>query len=272
MARILQKRDLTAITTLFVVEAPLIARNARPGQFVMIRINERGERIPVTLTDFDHAIGTVTVVVQEVGRTTRLFRMLEEGDDILDFVGPLGRPVDLPAEGHVALVGGGFGAAAILSIAKELSSRGVQVSSIVGARTKRLVILDDEVRASSEHLYICTDDGSQGYDGFVTGQLLELIQAGVSFDEVVTLGPVAMMQAVAETTRPYSIRTQVSMDPIMVDGTGMCGACRVNVGGKMMFACVDGPFFDAHEVNFAEAVVRSKMYVEEERASMAAAY
>lgn len=272
MALILQKRDLTPVTTLFVVEAPLIARNARPGQFVMIRINEQGERIPVTLTDFDHASGTVTVVVQEVGKTTRLLRMLGEGDDILDFVGPLGRSVELPAEGHVALIGGGFGAAAILSIASELNSRGVQVSSIVGARTEQLVILDKEVGASSEHFYICTDDGSRGYNGFVTGQLLELIQSGISFDEVVAIGPVAMMQAVAETTRPYGIRTQVSMDPIMVDGTGMCGACRINVGGKMMFACVDGPFFDAHQVNFTEAVVRSKMYVDEEQASMAAAF
>jgi ferredoxin--NADP+ reductase len=271
MARILQKRDLTPVTTLFVVEAPLIARNARPGQFVMIRVNEQGERIPVTLTDFDDDSGTVTVVVQEVGRTTRLFRMLEEGDDILDFVGPLGRPVELPSEGHVALVGGGFGAAAILSIARELTARGVEVSSIVGARTEQLVILDEEVSASSEQMHICTDDGSRGYNGFVTGKLLELIEGGVVFDEVVAIGPVAMMRAVAETTRPYAIRTQVSMDPIMVDGTGMCGACRIDVGGEMKFACVDGPFFDAHEVNFAEAVVRSKMYVDEERASMAAA-
>ncbi|MDP6494317.1 MAG: sulfide/dihydroorotate dehydrogenase-like FAD/NAD-binding protein [Dehalococcoidia bacterium] len=268
MARILRKRSLTPITSLFVVEAPMIARNAQPGQFVMARISESGERIPVTFTNYDVGEGTVTVVVQEVGKTTRMFSALGEGDEILDFVGPLGRPAPLPERGHVALLGGGFGAAAILTLAKELHSRSVEVSSIVGARSSDLLILDDEVGAVSDHLYICTDDGSSGFHGFVTIQLTELIDQGISFDEAIAIGPVAMMRALAEATRPYGLRTQVSMDPIMVDGTGMCGACRITVDDELKFACVDGPFFDAHKVNFAEATIRSKMYVEEEQMSL----
>lgn len=263
-----KKAHLTPITSLFVVDAPLIARNAQPGQFVMVRINEKGERIPVTFTDYDVSEGTVTVVVQEVGKTTRMFSSLEEGDEILDFVGPLGCPAPLPEQGHVALLGGGFGAAAILTLARELHSRGVEVTSIVGARSKDLLILDDEVGAVSDHLYVCTDDGSSGFHGFVTAQLKELIDQGVSFDESFAIGPVAMMRALAETTRPYGLKTQVSMDPIMVDGTGMCGACRITVDDELKFACVDGPFFDAHKVNFAEATVRSKMYAEEEQLSL----
>ena len=271
MAIIVEKRSLTPITVLLTVDAPMIARNAQPGQFVMVRVHEWGERIPVTLTDFDKTRGTVTIVVQEVGKTTKMLRALEEGDDILDFVGPLGRPVDLPVQGHVALIGGGFGAGAILTLAKELRSRGVTVSSIVGARTNDLVILDQEVGAASDHFYVCTDDGSRGFHGFVTAQLEGLIASGTTFDEVFAIGPVAMMRALAETTRPHGIKTQVSMDPVMVDGTGMCGACRLTVDGELKFACVDGPFFDAHKVNFAEAVIRSKMYVAEERSSMAVA-
>ncbi|MBI2171891.1 MAG: sulfide/dihydroorotate dehydrogenase-like FAD/NAD-binding protein [Chloroflexi bacterium] len=271
MAIIVEKRDLTPITSLFEVNAPLIARNAQPGQFVMIRVNQQGERIPVTITDSNRSKGLVTIVVQVVGKTTHLLRSLERGDRILDFVGPLGRPVELPKHGQAALVGGGFGTGAILSLAKELAARGVEVCSIIGARTRDLIILEKEVRASSDHTYLCTDDGSQGFHGFVTGQLEALVRAGMAFDQVVAIGPIAMMRAVAETTRPLGIKTQVSMDPIMVDGTGMCGACRLTVDGQLKFACVDGPFFDAHQVNFAEAIVRSKTYAEEERAALTTA-
>jgi len=270
MAPILQKRILTPITKLFVVGAPLIARNAQPGQFVILRVHEEGERVPVTITDFDREAGTVTIVVQEVGKTTRLIGALEEGDEILDFVGPLGRPAPLPREGHVALVGGGFGAAAIYTLARELRRRGVRVSTIVGVRTKDLLILTEELAGQSDRLYLCTDDGSLGYGGFVTGQLEELLQGGADFSEAFAIGPLPMMRAVAETTRPYGLKTWVSLDPIMVDGTGMCGACRVTVDGRTRFACVDGPFFDAHKVDFAEAVVRSKMYVEEQELALKA--
>ncbi len=271
MATIVHKRNLTPITVLFEVEAPLIARNAQPGQFVMLRVNDSGERIPVTITDYSRILGTVSIVIQIVGKTTRMVCALKQGGDIMDFVGPLGCPVGLPTRGHVALVGGGFGAGAILTIAKELTARGVEVSSIVGARNRDLIILDREVGAHSNHLYLCTDDGSAGFHGFVTTQLEALVQSGERFDEVIAIGPVAMMRAVAETTRRFAIKTQVSMDPIMVDGTGMCGACRLTIDGELKFACVDGPFFDAHKVNFAEAIVRSKTYAEEERSALAAA-
>lgn len=265
MARILSKRDLTPVTKLLVVEAPLVARNTRAGQFVMLRVNEAGERVPVTITDFNRKAGTITIVVQVVGKTTAMICSLEEGDEILDFVGPLGRPVALPNEGHVLLIGGGFGAGAIYTLASDLYRRGVRVSAIIGARNAELVILQDEMRAVTNHLHECTDDGSLGYKGFVTDLLRNLLEAEVGFSACYAIGPIAMMRALADVTRPHGLRTMVSLDPIMVDGTGMCGACRVTVGGELKFACVDGPFFDAHEVDFAEAVVRSKMYVEEQQ-------
>jgi len=264
MARIVTERELTPITKLFVVEAPLIARNAQPGQFVMIRVNEYGERVPVTITDFDRREGTITIVVQNVGKTTAMICAQRAGDSFLDFVGPLGRPAPLPDEGHVALIGGGFGAGAIYTIARELRHRGARVSAIVGAQTRDLLILQDEVSSLSDAYFPCTDDGSFGYCGFVTGQLQELLAAGVGFTACFSIGPVAMMRAVAETTRPYGLKTISSLDPIMVDGTGMCGACRVTIDGQLRFACVDGPFFDAHKVDFAELVVRSKTYVDEQ--------
>ncbi len=264
MARILSKRDLTPVTKLFVVEAPLVAHNTRPGQFVMLRVNEEGERIPVTITDFDRTAGTITIVIQIVGKTTALICALNEGDDILDFVGPLGRPVPLPNEGHVVLVGGGFGAGAIYTLARDLKRKGVRVSSIVGARTRELVILQEEMQSVSDHFHVCTDDGSMGYKGFVTGLLQDMLDNDAGFTACYAIGPIAMMRALSEVTKTYGLRTMVSLDPIMVDGTGMCGACRVTVGGELKFACVDGPFFDAHAVDFAEAVVRSKMYVEEQ--------
>ena len=265
MAIVLEKRELTPVTTLFVVDAPLIAHHAQPGQFVILRVDAHGERVPISLTDFDRGLGTITLVVQEVGKTTRLICALEEGDDVLDLVGPLGRPAPLPAEGHAVLVGGGFGAGALYPLARELAARGVRVSSIVGARTADLVILRDLLEGVSDAYYVCTDDGSCGYHGFNASLLSEQLERNADYTDCIAIGPVAMMRAVAEVTRPCRLHTLVSLDPIMVDGTGMCGACRISVGGETKFACVDGPFFDAHEVDFDEAVVRSKMYVEEER-------
>ncbi|MBP2018095.1 ferredoxin--NADP+ reductase [Symbiobacterium terraclitae] len=268
MYRILKKRQLTPVTALYVIDAPLVARTARPGQFVILRVDEGGERIPVTITDFDPEAGTVTIVVQQVGKTTHWLAQHGEGDTLADFAGPLGTPVALPDRGRVALVGGGFGAAAILTIAKELAKRPeVTVDAIVGARTASLLILSDEVGAVVDRFLPCTDDGSRGYHGLVTG-LLEQEIAAVGYDLVMAIGPMPMMRAVAEVTRPHGIPTYASMDPIMLDGTGMCGACRVRVGGQNRFACVDGPFFDAHQVDFDEVTRRNKMYRHEERLAL----
>ena len=264
MAEILEKRHLTLVTKLLVVRAPLVARNAAPGQFVIVRVSETGERVPISIADFDAAAGTVTIIVQEVGKTSRALCALEPGEEILDFAGPLGEPAPLPATGHAVLVGGGFGAGAIYPIARALRQRGVTVSTIVGARTKHLLIARDLLESVGGACHVCTNDGSFGHEGFVTERLEELIAAGASFTQCYAVGPMPMMRAVAEVTRRHGLPTLVSLDPIMVDGTGMCGACRVSVGGKTLFACVDGPFFDAHAVDFDEAVVRSKMYVDEE--------
>jgi ferredoxin--NADP+ reductase len=268
MARILEKRELTPVTSLFLVDAPLVAHNAAPGQFVIVRVAKTGERVPISITNFDREAGTITLVVQVVGKTSGLICQLEEGDEILDFAGPLGKPVTLPDEGRAALVGGGFGAGAVYPLARELRSRGVHVTSIVGARTEELLILRDLLEPESDDYEICTDDGSVGYHGFVTGRLQELIEEGRGFTHCFAIGPVAMMRAIAETTRRHGLHTMVSLDPIMVDGTGMCGACRVTVGDRTQFACVDGPFFDAHQVNFDEAIVRSKMYVDQEKLAL----
>jgi len=268
MYRILKKRQLTPVTALYVIDAPLVARAARPGQFVILRVDEGGERIPVTITDYDPEAGTVTIVVQQVGKTTHWLAQHGEGDALADFAGPLGTPVALPDQGRVALVGGGFGAAAILTIAKALAKRqSVTVDAIVGARTSSLLILADEVGAVVDRFLPCTDDGSRGYHGLVTG-LLEQEIAAVGYDLVMAIGPMPMMRAVAEVTRPHGIATYASMDPIMLDGTGMCGACRVRVDGQNRFACVDGPFFDAHQVDFDEVTRRNKMYRHEEREAL----
>jgi ferredoxin--NADP+ reductase len=264
-ARIIEKQDLTGITKLFVVHAPLVARNAAPGQFVIVRVTETGERIPISLTDFDRDAGTVTIVVQEVGRSSALVNALDLGDDFLDFVGPLGDPVPLPDEGHAVLIGGGFGTGALFPLARELRRRGVRVSSIIGARTRSLVILSELLSKESDELHVCTDDGSVGYHGFVTGRLEELLDAGAGYTNCFAVGPMPMMRAVATTTRKRGLPAMVSLDPLMVDGTGMCGGCRVSVGGKSLFACVDGPFFDAHEVDFDVADDRLKTYKEQEK-------
>ncbi|HWI65449.1 MAG TPA: sulfide/dihydroorotate dehydrogenase-like FAD/NAD-binding protein [Symbiobacteriaceae bacterium] len=269
MYRILKMRQLTPVTRLYVVDAPLVARSAQPGQFIILRVGETGERIPITITDFDREAGTVTIVVQEVGKTTRWLAQLGEGDSILDFAGPLGQPVELPAQGRVALIGGGFGTGAILTMAKALHGRpGITVDAIVGARTKELLILADDVAANVDRFLPCTDDGSFGHKGLVTHVLHEKIRAEEGYDLVICVGPMPMMKAVADTTRPYAIHTLASMDPIMLDGTGMCGACRVRVGNENKFACVDGPCFDAHQVDFVEVGRRTKMYKEQEKVAL----
>jgi ferredoxin--NADP+ reductase len=265
MFKILEKRELTPVTKLFVVEAPLVARKARPGQFVIVRVVENGERIPLTIADFDAAAGTVTIVIQEVGKTSRLMGTMNEGDDILDFVGPLGLPAPLTDRGPVVLVGGGFGVAPVYPIAKALKAKGVKVISIIGARSEDLLILEEEMASVSDELLVATDDGSKGHKGFVTDVLKGLIDAGREIEHVIAIGPMVMMRAVSRTTEPYKLKTLVSLDPIMVDGTGMCGACRCTVGGEVKFACVDGPIFDAHQVDFEEAVRRSKIYSEEQK-------
>ena len=266
-ARIIEKRDLTDVTKLFVVHAPLVVRNTEPGQFVILRVTETGERIPISITDFDRAAGTVTIVVQEVGRTSALVCAMQVDDIFLDFAGPLGLGVPLPETGHTVLIGGGFGTGAVFPLARELRSRGVKVSSIVGARTRDLVILADLLATESDEVHVCTDDGSLGYRGFVTGRLEELIDAGAAFTHCFAVGPMPMMRAVARSTQRRGLPAMVSLDPLMVDGTGMCGGCRVSIGGKSLFACVDGPFFDAHEVDFDEADARMTTYqVQEELA------
>ncbi len=263
-ARIIEKRDLTDVTKLFVVHAPLVALNAAPGQFVILRVTEQGERIPISITDFSRSAGTITIVVQEVGRTSALVCALRVGDTILDFAGPLGQEVPLPNRGHAALIGGGFGTGAVFPLARELRSRGVRVSSIIGARTRDLLILDDLLGTESDEVHLCTNDGSVGYRGFVTGRLEELIDAGAGFTHCFAVGPMPMMRAAAQTARRRGLPAMVSLDPLMVDGTGMCGGCRVSVGGKSLFACVDGPFFDAHLVDFDEADARMTTYKEQE--------
>jgi ferredoxin--NADP+ reductase len=270
MPKILETRRLTPVTKCFRLEAPLIAAAARPGQFVMVRVREGGERIPITIADYDRDAGTLTIVVQEVGATTKRLCALERGEEVLDVAGPLGSAVELPSRGHICGVGGGFGAAALLCLMRECSARGHATTAIVGARTKELLILTDELRALCTNLEVCTDDGSAGFKGFVSQRLAQLVAGAPPGcpDLVVAIGPMAMMRAVAEVTRAPRVKTLVSMDPLMVDGTGMCGGCRVSVGGQAKFACVDGPCLDGHEVDFDEAMRRNKMYVREEQIAL----
>jgi ferredoxin--NADP+ reductase len=271
MVKIIEKRPLTPITSLYRVEAPLIARAARAGQFVIVRVREGGERIPLTITDYDPENGLITIVVQEVGATTCRLGELEVGDEILDMVGPLGEAPDIPTGGHIVGVGGGYGAAAMLCLMRELRDRGENTTIVMGAREKDLLILADELGEICNNVEICTDDGSAGFKGFVTERLQQMIDGDPPGrpDYVISIGPMPMMRAVEKTTRAADIATTASLDPLMIDGTGMCGGCRVTVGGEVRFACVDGPFFDAHEVDFDEAVSRSKMYVKEERKAAA---
>ena len=269
MAKILEKRRLTPITQLYRVDAPLVAKAARPGQFVIVRVREGGERIPLTIADYDREAGVLTIVVQEVGTTTRYMGQLAAGDDILDLVGPLGMPLEIPVAGHIVGIGGGFGSAALLCLMRELRERGDTTTIINGAREKDLLILNEELAGVCDNLELCTDDGSAGFHGLVTERLQQLIAGDGPGrpDSVVAIGPMPMMRAVTETTRSEGIPTLVSLDPLMIDGTGMCGGCRVTVNNEVKFACVDGPFFDAHQVDFEEAVRRNKMYVKQEQES-----
>ena len=260
MYRILKKDRLNPTVTRMVVEAPLAARRAQPGQFVILRVDEEGERIPLTIAGYDRQAGTVTIIYQIVGATTMALDRLEEGDFIQDFVGPLGTPSHTEGLRKVAVVGGGVGCAIALPIAQKLHEEGAEVHAIVGFRNKELVILEEEFRAASRRLELMTDDGSAGRKGLVTNALEELILAGERYDQVIAIGPLVMMKFVCLLTKKYDIPTVVSMNPLMVDGTGMCGGCRLTVGGTMRFACVDGPDFDGHQVDFDEAIARAAIY------------
>lgn len=265
MYRILRKKELNPTVTLMDIEAPLVAKKAEPGQFIILRVDEAGERIPLTVADYDREKGTVTIIFQIVGATTKKLNALNEGDSLHDFVGPLGTPSHVEGLKKVAVVGGGVGCAIAYPIAKKLHGLGAEVHSIVGFRSKDLVILEDEFKAASDKLVMMTDDGSYGSKGLVTNALKELIDSGEQYDEVIAIGPLIMMKFVCQLTKEYGIKTVVSMNPIMIDGTGMCGGCRLTVGGKTKFACVDGPDFDGHEVDFDEAMERGSMYRDFER-------
>lgn len=265
MYKIVRKECLNPTVTLMEVEAPLIVKKAEPGQFIILRVDEDGERIPLTVADFDREKGTVTIIFQIVGATTMKLNHLEEGDSIHDFVGPLGVASHTEGLKKVAVIGGGVGCAIAYPIAKKLHQQGAEVHSIVGFRNKDLVILEEEFKAASSKFVMMTDDGSYGEKGLVTDALKKLLDSGETYDEVIAIGPLIMMKFVCKLTKEYGVKTVVSMNPIMIDGTGMCGGCRLTVGGKTKFACVDGPDFDGHEVDFDEAMSRSGMYREFER-------
>ena len=260
MYRIVRKEALRPTVTLYEIEAPLIAKKAQPGQFIILRVDENGERIPITINNYDPEKGTVTIIVQTVGATTEKLSHLNEGDYLQDFVGPLGKASVTEGKKKVCVVGGGVGCAIAYPVLKKFHDDGAEVHAVVGFKNKDLVILEDDFRKSSDVLKICTDDGSYGQKGLVTDALKELIDSGNQYDEVFAIGPMIMMKFVSKTTEPYGIPTTVSMSPIMVDGTGMCGGCRLSVGGEMKFACVDGPDFDGHKVDWDIAVKRNQMY------------
>ncbi len=268
MFPILESREIAKNVILQRIQAPRIARKRKAGQFLIVRCGELGERIPLTIVDSDPAAGTVTIIYQSVGKSTTELAALKAGDSILDVVGPLGLPTHIENLGTVVGVGGGIGVAPLLPIAKAFKKDGNRLISIVEARTKDLLILEDEMKAISDQAIVTTDDGTYARKGFVTAALQELIDAGMKIDLCIGIGPVPMMRAVAEVTRATGIKTVVSLNPIMVDATGMCGACRVTVGGKTKFVCVDGPEFDGHEVDFKELVMRNRAYLKEEKESM----
>ena len=265
MFKIIRKKRLNPTVTLMDIQAPLIARKAEPGQFIILRVDEAGERIPLTIADYDREKGTVTIIFQIVGATTEKLNHLEEGDSLRDFVGPLGIASHTEGLKKVAVIGGGVGSAIAYPIAKKLHAQGAEVHAIVGFRNKDLVILEDEFRAVSDLCKVMTDDGSYGEKGLVTNALKSLLDAGEQYDEVIAIGPLVMMKFVCQLTKEYNVKTVVSMNPIMIDGTGMCGGCRLTVGGETKFACVDGPDFDGHLVDFDEAMERSNMYTDFER-------
>ena len=266
MYKIVRKKELNPTVTLMEIDAPLVAKKAEPGQFIILRVNEDGERIPLTVADFDREKGTVTIIFQIVGATTELLNHKNEGEYIQDFVGPLGKATETEGLKKVAVVGGGVGCAIAYPVAKKLHDNGCEGHSIVGFRNKDLFILEDDFNAASNVLKIMTDDGSYGTKGLVTDALKALIDEGNQYDEVIAIGPVIMMKFVWKLTKEYGIKTMVSMNPIMIDGTGMCGGCRLTVGGETKFACVDGPDFDGHLVDFDEALERGSMYREFEQA------
>ena len=266
MYKVVTKRFLNEAKTicLFEIEAPLAAKHAQAGQFVIFRLDEQGERVPVSIAGWDREKGTVTVMVQAAGRTTRMLHTVEQGDYITDFVGPLGKPTDVEGKKRVCVVGGGVGCAIAYPSAKAFKEAGVETDVIIGFRNKDIVILEDEFKEACDNLYLMTDDGSYGEHGFVTVKLQQLLESGRQYDEVLAIGPIPMMKFVSKTTEPFGVKTVVSLNPIMVDGTGMCGGCRVTVGGEVKFACVDGPDFDGHKVDFAELMNRNTVYRERE--------
>jgi len=262
---ILRKERYSDAVFMMAIDTPLIARKAKAGQFVIIRATEEGERIPLTIADFDREKGELIIVVQEIGKSTKRLGAMEPGEKILDITGPLGVPTHIANVGTVCCVGGGVGIAAVHPVARAFKEAGNRVISIIGARNRSLLFWENEMRAASSELIVTTDDGSHAAKGFVTDRLNELVKAGTKIDEVFAVGPTVMMRAVAEATRPHKIKTTVSLNPIMVDGTGMCGGCRVLVGGKAKFACVHGPDFDAHEVDFGNLLSRQRQYLDQEK-------
>ena len=265
MAKIIEKANIAEAVYEFVVDAPLVAHKCRPGQFVIIRTDEFSERVPLTIADFDREKGYITLIVQAVGNSTRhLCDTFDVGDDILDVVGPLGQPSEMGIFGTVVVVGGGIGVAPVYPIARAYHELGNKVSSIIGARNKDLIIWQDKMAAISDEVIVTTDDGTAGHKGFVTDPLRAMLEKGEKIDLVLAIGPVIMMKNVAAVTEPFGVKTTASLNTIMVDGTGMCGGCRVNVGGENKFACVDGPEFDAHKVDFANLLMRQQMYKNQE--------
>lgn len=264
MFKIVKKRELNPTVTEMVIEAPLIAKKAKAGQFIIIRAKEDSERIPLTIAHYDAAAGTVAIIFQIVGAGTMQLNSLKEGEYVHDFVGPLGKATEIEGLKNVCVVGGGVGCAIAYPSAKAFKEAGVEVDVIIGFRNKDIVILEDEFKQACDHLYLMTDDGSYGEHGFVTVKLQQLLESGIHYDEVLAIGPIPMMKFVSKTTEPFGVKTIVSLNPIMVDGTGMCGGCRVTVGGEVKFACVDGPDFDGHKVDYAELMNRNGVYRERE--------
>ena len=264
MYKIVRKKDLNSAVCLLEIEAPFVAKKAKAGQFIIFRIDEMGERIPLTIAGYDREKGTVTIIFQKVGFSTIALGNMNEGDYIQDFVGPLGKPSEVEGHKKVCVVGGGVGCAIALPTAQAFKEAGAEVDVIIGFRSKDIVILEDEFRAASDNMYLMTDDGSYGEHGFVTVKLQQLLEAGNEYDCVLAIGPIPMMKFVSKTTEPFGVKTMVSLNPIMIDGTGMCGGCRVTVGGEVKFACVDGPEFDGHQVDYAELMSRNATYRERE--------
>jgi ferredoxin--NADP+ reductase len=268
VARILEITSLAPGVSRLWLDAPPIAHKRQPGQFVILRIDEQGERIPLTIADVDRERGTISVIVQAVGKTTRQLCAMRQGEEIVDVVGPLGLPTHIGNREQVCCIGGGIGTAVVYPIARGVKDKGGKVVAIIGGRSKDLVILENELRAIADEVIVTTDDGSYGRKGLVTNALQDLIDKGYRFDNIVAVGPIRMMQAVCDLTRPLNLRTTVSLNPVMVDGTGMCGGCRVTVGGQQKFVCVDGPEFDGHQVDFSELAARLEAYRDQERASL----